>query len=61
VPYIGLIYEAALRLRIGGRRVAEAQLERLLQESEHPNVRLLVIPLNPKQSRDRILHIAEAL
>lgn len=45
VPYVGLIYEAALHLRIGGRKVAKAQLNRLLEESERPNVRLLVIPL----------------
>ncbi|MGW0701874.1 helix-turn-helix domain-containing protein [Streptomyces sp. NPDC002867] len=44
VPYVGLIHEAALRMRIGGRRTAKAQLSRLLEESERPNVRLLVIP-----------------
>ncbi|NWF25166.1 helix-turn-helix transcriptional regulator [Streptomyces sp. PKU-EA00015] len=44
VPYVGLIHEAALRMRIGGRRTARAQLSRLLEESERPNVRLLVIP-----------------
>lgn len=44
VPYVGLIHEAALRMRIGGRQVAKAQLKRLLEESERPNVRLLVIP-----------------
>ncbi|MFF9057302.1 helix-turn-helix domain-containing protein [Streptomyces sp. NPDC014882] len=45
VPYVGLIYEAALHLRIGGDKVAKAQLRHLLEESERPNVRLLVIPL----------------
>ncbi|MFF3503092.1 helix-turn-helix domain-containing protein [Streptomyces sp. NPDC003247] len=45
VPYVGLIYEAALHLRVGGRRVAKAQLNHLLEESERPNVTLLVIPL----------------
>ncbi|MGA4851513.1 helix-turn-helix domain-containing protein [Streptomyces sp. G5(2025)] len=45
LPYVGLIYEAALHLRIGGRRVAKAQLNRLLEESERPNVSLRVIPL----------------
>ncbi|MET9520123.1 helix-turn-helix transcriptional regulator [Streptomyces sp. NPDC002994] len=44
VPYVGLIHEAALRMRFGGRRIAAAQLNRLLEESERPNVRLLVIP-----------------
>lgn len=45
VPYTGLIHEAALRLQIGGRRTAKAQLNWLLAESERPNVTLLVIPL----------------
>ncbi|GGW69465.1 hypothetical protein GCM10010320_58720 [Streptomyces caelestis] len=44
VPYVGLVHEAALRIRIGGHQVAKAQLNRLLEESERPNVRLLVIP-----------------
>ncbi|MBT2487490.1 helix-turn-helix transcriptional regulator [Streptomyces sp. ISL-96] len=44
VPYVGLIHEAALRMRIGGRRIAAAQLNRLLDEGERPNVKLLVIP-----------------
>lgn len=44
VPYVGYVHEAALRMRIGGRHVAKAQLNRLLEESERDNVRLLVIP-----------------
>ncbi|MFJ8468552.1 helix-turn-helix domain-containing protein [Streptomyces swartbergensis] len=44
VPYVGYVHEAALRMRIGGRHVAKAQLNRLLEESERCNVRLLVIP-----------------
>ncbi|MEU9111818.1 helix-turn-helix transcriptional regulator [Streptomyces sp. NPDC048483] len=44
VPYMGLVHEAALRIQIGGCKVARAQLNRLLEESERPNVRLLVIP-----------------
>ncbi|MER6527695.1 helix-turn-helix transcriptional regulator [Streptomyces sp. NPDC001508] len=43
-PYVGLVHEAALRMQTGGRQVARAQLQRLLEESERPNVRLLVIP-----------------
>ncbi|MEU8622738.1 helix-turn-helix transcriptional regulator [Streptomyces sp. NPDC048623] len=46
VPYVGLIHEAAIRMRIGGRHVAKAQLSRLVEESERPNVRLLVIPFS---------------
>ncbi|MFI2208292.1 helix-turn-helix domain-containing protein [Streptomyces sp. NPDC020141] len=44
LPYLGLVHEAALRMRVGGRPVARAQLLRLLEESARPNVRLLVIP-----------------
>jgi hypothetical protein len=44
MPYVDLVHEAALRIRIGGHQVAKAQLNRLLEESERPNVRLLVIP-----------------
>ncbi|MFJ2744995.1 helix-turn-helix domain-containing protein [Streptomyces sp. NPDC087440] len=44
VPYVGMIHEAALRMRFGGRQVAAAQLSRLLEESERSNVHLLVIP-----------------
>ncbi|MFG2502560.1 Scr1 family TA system antitoxin-like transcriptional regulator [Streptomyces sp. NPDC048441] len=44
MPYVGLVHEAALRLHTGGRTTAKAQLSRLLDESERPNVRLLVIP-----------------
>jgi transcriptional regulator with XRE-family HTH domain len=44
MPYEGLIHEAALRMRIGGRVVAKEQLNYLLKESERPNVVLRVIP-----------------
>ncbi|MCX5194219.1 helix-turn-helix transcriptional regulator [Streptomyces sp. NBC_00249] len=44
VPYVGLVHESALRMRIGGSHVAKRQLMRLLDESERSNVRLLVIP-----------------
>ncbi|MFC5953787.1 helix-turn-helix domain-containing protein [Streptomyces pratens] len=44
VPYAGYVHEAALRMRIGGRQIAKAQLCRLLEESERDNVQLLVIP-----------------
>lgn len=39
-----IIHEAALRMRIGGRKVARVQLERLLEVSEWPFVTLRVIP-----------------
>ncbi|MDX3669653.1 Scr1 family TA system antitoxin-like transcriptional regulator [Streptomyces europaeiscabiei] len=44
VPYIGIIHEAALRMQLGGRDVARAQLHHLLDENERDNVTLLVIP-----------------
>ncbi|MFB6986705.1 helix-turn-helix domain-containing protein [Streptomyces sp. NPDC056304] len=43
-PYTGIVHEAALRMQFGGRAVARAQLEHLLERSEQPNVTLLVIP-----------------
>ncbi|MBT2524163.1 helix-turn-helix transcriptional regulator [Streptomyces sp. ISL-99] len=44
VPYVGAIHEAALRMQLGSRSIARAQLQHLLKESERPNVTLLVIP-----------------
>jgi transcriptional regulator with XRE-family HTH domain len=46
VQYTGLIHEAALRMQVGGPRVARAQLEHLLRESERDNVTLRVIPFS---------------
>ncbi len=43
-PYTGIIHEAALRMQFGGASVARAQLLHLIDKSEQPNVRLLVIP-----------------
>ncbi|MCD9144241.1 helix-turn-helix domain-containing protein [Streptomyces albireticuli] len=43
-PYEVIIHEAALRMRYGGRQVARAQLERLLEASEKPSVDVRVIP-----------------
>ncbi|MFE2496562.1 DUF5753 domain-containing protein [Streptomyces scopuliridis] len=39
-----IVHEAALRMRIGGRKVAREQLEHLLEASERPEVTLRVIP-----------------
>ncbi|MEV5880957.1 helix-turn-helix transcriptional regulator [Streptomyces sp. NPDC052101] len=44
--YVALVHEAALRMQFGGRAVARAQLEHLLELSEHPPVRLLAIPFS---------------
>ncbi|MFF5720212.1 helix-turn-helix domain-containing protein [Streptomyces buecherae] len=39
-----IVHEAALRMRVGGRKVARAQLEYLLSASERPGITLRVIP-----------------
>lgn len=44
LPYLGLVHEAALRMRIGGRDVAKRQIAHLLESSERDNVALLVVP-----------------
>lgn len=43
-PYEAVIHEAALRMRVGGPKVARAQMERILQESERGSVTIKVIP-----------------
>lgn len=63
VPYVGLVHEAALRMRTGGCQVAKAQLNRLLEESERPNVRLLVIPFTAEgfpMAGDTLMYISTA-
>ncbi|MFI1955552.1 helix-turn-helix domain-containing protein [Streptomyces xinghaiensis] len=49
VPYVGLIHEAALQMRTGGRQATKAQLQYLLEESDRPNVRFLVIPFTAER------------
>ncbi|KAK1182337.1 helix-turn-helix transcriptional regulator [Streptomyces sp. NBS 14/10] len=44
VPYVGVIHEAALRMQLGGRTAARAQLEHLLNTSDRENVTIVVIP-----------------
>lgn len=44
VPHRAVIHEAALRMRFGGRKVARAQLRRVLELSEQENVTVLVLP-----------------
>ncbi|MDO0912692.1 helix-turn-helix transcriptional regulator [Streptomyces sp. DT2A-34] len=44
MPYDAIIHEAALRMRVGGPKVARAQLEHLLRASERTNVTIRVIP-----------------
>ncbi|MEE1927591.1 helix-turn-helix transcriptional regulator [Streptomyces sp. TRM 70351] len=45
-PYVAVIHEAALRMQFGGRDVAQAQLEYLLDVSERDNVTVLVLPFS---------------
>jgi transcriptional regulator with XRE-family HTH domain len=45
-PFTGIVHEAALRMRFGGRAVAHAQLRHLLHMSEQDNVTLLVLPFD---------------
>ncbi|MGW0709363.1 helix-turn-helix domain-containing protein [Streptomyces sp. NPDC002643] len=44
VPYEALIHEAALRIRVGGRAAAQAQLARILELSEAEHITVRVIP-----------------
>ncbi|WP_371775997.1 helix-turn-helix domain-containing protein [Streptomyces sp. NBC_01438] len=44
VPYSGVIHEAAIRMQLGGRSAARAQLLHLLDAGERANVTLQVIP-----------------
>ena len=44
VPYTAVIHEAALRMQFGGRPIARAQLDYLLEMSERGNVTVLVLP-----------------
>lgn len=43
-PYDVIIHEAALRMRVGGSKVARTQLEHLLQASDRESVSMRVIP-----------------
>lgn len=44
LQFYAVIWEAALRQEIGGREVMRAQLERVLELTQLPNVRLQVLP-----------------
>lgn len=43
-PYRTTVHEAALRMRVGGRTVAVAQLKHLLDMSEQAHITILVLP-----------------
>ncbi|MCH0570753.1 helix-turn-helix transcriptional regulator [Streptomyces sp. MUM 136J] len=44
--YVGIVHEAALRMRFGGRKVARGQLEHLLSTARRPHVTVRVIPFD---------------
>ncbi|WP_415940872.1 helix-turn-helix domain-containing protein [Streptomyces sp. 067-1] len=46
VPYESLIHEAALRIRVGDRVTARAQLDRVLELSEADHISVRVIPFD---------------
>lgn len=46
ITYEAVIHEAALRIRVGDRPVARAQLERILEYSEREHVTVRVIPFD---------------
>lgn len=43
-PYEAIIHEAALRILVGGRKAAHAQLQRILERSELDHVTLRILP-----------------
>ncbi|GGZ91378.1 helix-turn-helix domain-containing protein [Streptomyces bluensis] len=45
-PYEAVIHEAALRIRVGGRGTARAQLKQILERSELANVTVRVLPFD---------------
>ncbi|GCB48857.1 helix-turn-helix transcriptional regulator [Streptomyces sp. NL15-2K] len=45
-PYEAVIHEAALRLRVGGRKAARSQLEHILDRSELDHVSVRVVPFD---------------
>ncbi|MFG2023075.1 DUF5753 domain-containing protein [Streptomyces sp. NPDC048825] len=45
-PYEAVIHEAALRIRVGGRKTARAQLERILELSVLDHVNVRVVPFD---------------
>ncbi|WUS40962.1 helix-turn-helix transcriptional regulator [Kitasatospora sp. NBC_01250] len=46
IPCVAVVHEAALRMQFGGRQVARAQLEYLLDLSERANITLRVVPFD---------------
>ncbi|NDZ82232.1 hypothetical protein G3I19_27595 [Streptomyces sp. SID10853] len=52
-----IVHEAALRMRVGGRKVAREQLQHLAEATERPNVTVQVIPF----AIDRFIDITQTV
>ncbi|MFJ1644759.1 helix-turn-helix domain-containing protein [Streptomyces sp. NPDC088258] len=52
-----IVHEAALRMRIGGRQVARAQLEHLMESSELPGITVRVIPF----AHEDFIHLTQTV
>ncbi|GAA2525215.1 MULTISPECIES: helix-turn-helix domain-containing protein [Streptomyces] len=52
VPYEALVHEAALRIRVGGRKTSRTQLANLLELSEAEHVSVRVIPFELEEFTD---------
>ncbi|MGW0825110.1 helix-turn-helix domain-containing protein [Streptomyces sp. NPDC002845] len=46
VPYAALLHESVLRTRVADRRVARAQLDRIIHMSERSNITVRVVPFD---------------
>ncbi|MFJ3698677.1 helix-turn-helix domain-containing protein [Streptomyces sp. NPDC090052] len=52
-----MVHEAALRMRVGGRKIARQQLEHLMEATDRPNVTVQVIPF----AIDRFVDITQTV
>lgn len=52
-----IVHEAALRMRVGGRKVAREQLQHLVEATDRPNVNVQVIPF----AIDRFIDITQTV
>ncbi|MFJ2440596.1 MULTISPECIES: helix-turn-helix domain-containing protein [unclassified Streptomyces] len=52
-----IIHEAALRMRIGGRKIAREQLEYLMEVSERPDIMLRIIPF----TNEDFIHLTQTV
>ncbi|MEU6813202.1 helix-turn-helix transcriptional regulator [Streptomyces sp. NPDC046831] len=52
VPYVAVVHEAALRMRVGGRATSRGQLARLLELSEADHITVRVVPFDLESFSD---------